>query len=399
MLSVMEDVSGTTPERALLAEDLYRKGMALYRARAWKEAKECFARLRELDPERRGIDWLLNELDHFLRLEQVRPGLAEGRAAPGQATQPRRVVRRLWGVAAPLVLVTLLGTALVAGSGLFAETPPASPSVITQSALLPARASGGRVQVQSAGGDSWQDWANGRLLRLGDRMRALEAGIVDITLGSGKATLHLEPDALITIGSMTADGHVVVRQERGRLLITCESALLSLETPYLVLSQADSGTTAIIEVTAGGTRIRLQRGRALASAGTASATLRAGDEALAGVGQPLIIVPPPTLTLTPLPSATAVPPAATPTPSVTGTATPTPVATLPVVPPTGTRTSIPTQALLAATATQPPATPQPAPPTATATQFVAPPTHTPVPPTETPAAPTHTPPPTATPKR
>ena len=36
------------------AEALYEKGMAHYRRREWIEARECFRRLNELEPNRKG---------------------------------------------------------------------------------------------------------------------------------------------------------------------------------------------------------------------------------------------------------------------------------------------------------------------------------------------------------
>lgn len=52
-------------------EALYAQGMAHYRQRQWREARQCFERLHELAPNRRGIDALIRELDIFLQLETV----------------------------------------------------------------------------------------------------------------------------------------------------------------------------------------------------------------------------------------------------------------------------------------------------------------------------------------
>jgi tetratricopeptide (TPR) repeat protein len=49
---------------------LYNEGMAYYRRRRWREAKECFTRLNVLQPSRR-VEALLRELDIFLQLELV----------------------------------------------------------------------------------------------------------------------------------------------------------------------------------------------------------------------------------------------------------------------------------------------------------------------------------------
>jgi len=52
-------------------EILYQKCMAHYQRREWEAALECFARLRELQPERQGLDDLLDEISWFLQLEAV----------------------------------------------------------------------------------------------------------------------------------------------------------------------------------------------------------------------------------------------------------------------------------------------------------------------------------------
>jgi len=49
---------------------LYNEGMAYYRRRRWREAQECFTRLKALQPSRR-VEALLRELDIFLQLELV----------------------------------------------------------------------------------------------------------------------------------------------------------------------------------------------------------------------------------------------------------------------------------------------------------------------------------------
>lgn len=50
---------------------LYNEGMAHYRRRRWREAKDCFEQVKEQQPNRRGIDALLRELDIFIQLESV----------------------------------------------------------------------------------------------------------------------------------------------------------------------------------------------------------------------------------------------------------------------------------------------------------------------------------------
>ena len=60
-------------EDAKSADALYREGLAYYRRRQWQQARESFQRLRALDPGRRGIDALLDELEIFIRLESFVP--------------------------------------------------------------------------------------------------------------------------------------------------------------------------------------------------------------------------------------------------------------------------------------------------------------------------------------
>jgi tetratricopeptide (TPR) repeat protein len=69
------DAAGGLPEDA---DALYAEGMAHYRRREWSQAKACFARLKTIAPDRRGVDALLNEIDIFVQLQEMRP---EGEAA------------------------------------------------------------------------------------------------------------------------------------------------------------------------------------------------------------------------------------------------------------------------------------------------------------------------------
>jgi len=61
-------------EERLDPDALYDKGMAYYRGRHWQKAKECFERVKSLQPNRRGIDALLDEIEMFLQLESVGTG-------------------------------------------------------------------------------------------------------------------------------------------------------------------------------------------------------------------------------------------------------------------------------------------------------------------------------------
>ncbi len=61
-------------EEQLDAEALYTRGMAHYRRREWQRAMEYFVRLKNLEPNRPGIDALLDELDWFIQLQAMEPG-------------------------------------------------------------------------------------------------------------------------------------------------------------------------------------------------------------------------------------------------------------------------------------------------------------------------------------
>jgi outer membrane protein assembly factor BamD (BamD/ComL family) len=75
-------------------DDLYDLGMAHYRRREWRKALDAFSQLKALDPERRGIEALLSELEIFIKLQEIGPkeqieeSIAEEKAAP-PAEQPK----------------------------------------------------------------------------------------------------------------------------------------------------------------------------------------------------------------------------------------------------------------------------------------------------------------------
>ena len=78
--STAAEVSAPSPaartDQAMTGEDadsLYAEGMAHYRRREWREAKDCFLRLKSVAPDRRGVDALLNEVDLFLQLAAMEP--------------------------------------------------------------------------------------------------------------------------------------------------------------------------------------------------------------------------------------------------------------------------------------------------------------------------------------
>jgi len=108
-------------QRVLDPEELYAQGMAYYRQREWRQAKGCFERLHELEPNRRGIDALIRELDIFLQLETVSDDEGPGETGEqedlgdGSARQAEPATRRsgAWAIALLAVL------AIVVGGGLY----------------------------------------------------------------------------------------------------------------------------------------------------------------------------------------------------------------------------------------------------------------------------------------
>lgn len=76
------------PDEQLDAEALYARGMAHYRRREWQRAMEYFVRLKSLEPNRPGIDALLDELDWFIQLQAMEP---QGQAAEAETAQTRAV--------------------------------------------------------------------------------------------------------------------------------------------------------------------------------------------------------------------------------------------------------------------------------------------------------------------
>ncbi len=68
------------------AEALYRQGMAHYRRRQWRQARDSFQGLKKLDPGWRGVDALLHELDIFINLEDLSPD----ETSPGQAAADQK---------------------------------------------------------------------------------------------------------------------------------------------------------------------------------------------------------------------------------------------------------------------------------------------------------------------
>jgi tetratricopeptide (TPR) repeat protein/uncharacterized protein YraI len=66
-----------------LAEALYYEGMAAYQHRHWEEALDRFTQLKDLQPNRPGLDALLDEVRWFLQLEAAAPRWASNAEDPG----------------------------------------------------------------------------------------------------------------------------------------------------------------------------------------------------------------------------------------------------------------------------------------------------------------------------
>ncbi|MDH7486326.1 MAG: tetratricopeptide repeat protein [Anaerolineae bacterium] len=111
-VGISDSISGPT----LDPEALYQQGMAHYQRREWEAALACFTRLREMQPDRQGIEALLDELSWFLQLEAVEgqggaplgEGRGEGREATAPGTEKRSRHRWLLWLLLPLAVVLLL---------------------------------------------------------------------------------------------------------------------------------------------------------------------------------------------------------------------------------------------------------------------------------------------------
>lgn len=94
-------------------EAWYYEGMAAYQHRRWDEALDCFTRLKELQPDRPGLDALLDEVRWFQQLEAAAPAFAAHETrVPSRAETLRIWRRRLASLGlALLVVFALLGVA------------------------------------------------------------------------------------------------------------------------------------------------------------------------------------------------------------------------------------------------------------------------------------------------
>jgi outer membrane protein assembly factor BamD (BamD/ComL family) len=64
--------AGPSDLMSLSPAELYERGMTHYRRREWVEARTYFRRLKEIEPTRKGIDDLLEDLNLFIQLQSVR---------------------------------------------------------------------------------------------------------------------------------------------------------------------------------------------------------------------------------------------------------------------------------------------------------------------------------------
>lgn len=101
----MNDQAGAAPD-PLDPDDLYEQGLAHYRQRHWREAQECFRRVQEAEPGRRGVEALLRELEMFISLE----GTEE---LPPPLPEPTRSARRWRGGGTILVTVLVVVAAVL----------------------------------------------------------------------------------------------------------------------------------------------------------------------------------------------------------------------------------------------------------------------------------------------
>lgn len=393
------DVNTDKTDDVLLdADALYRQGMAYYRARQWPEARDCFLRLRAAEPDRRGVDGLINELDHFIRLEEVRPSGGASATLDRQPDGRSSPASRAWLFAIPaLIALMLLGAVAMAGSGMFAQGAAPSPSAAVQAHLLTARVASAPVQVAAGGTGPWQEWSNGRLLAERDQIRLGPQGVIELTLADGKVTLHALSDATLTVSRLSANGEAHMLQTDGDVRVQAGSRLFYLDTPALAAQCLEAGSIYRAQASGAQSRLMSERGQVLVTAGDRSLVLGQGETAEAAPGQPVSVQRPAMSTPAPTTAPVSTPAAtntttstATPPPTVTTTATATP---LPATPALSLPTATPTVGPALPTATRTPNAPEP--PTR-----VPAPTDTPAPPTETPVPPTHTPaPPTPTRKR
>lgn len=135
-----EIVIAEPPEDLFDADALYSQGMAHYRRRRWSDARRCFQRVKTLQPNRRGIDALLRELDIFLQLESVEAGasttgLIERPVARGEVQVLEQAPEAAPGPRWWIALVVLLTVIVVVGGVLWYSLglPPFSRDISEQS--------------------------------------------------------------------------------------------------------------------------------------------------------------------------------------------------------------------------------------------------------------------------
>ena len=92
------------------AEALYHEGMANYQRRQWRAALDAFTRLQEIQPDRPGLNTLLDEVQWFLRLEEMGPEGKAKVAPPEESEEQEKPRRRLWWI--PILLLVVGGVAV-----------------------------------------------------------------------------------------------------------------------------------------------------------------------------------------------------------------------------------------------------------------------------------------------
>jgi len=93
--TIPTETASSATEPRVDPETLYQQSMAHYQHREWEAALECFTRLRELQPERQGIEALLDEVSWFLQLDAV-GGEAPGDPGKLETPRARERPRRRW---------------------------------------------------------------------------------------------------------------------------------------------------------------------------------------------------------------------------------------------------------------------------------------------------------------
>ena len=401
-------------------DELYSRGMAHYRAHEWAQAAECFQRVRDLEPDRTGIDRLIGEVNHFIRLQQIRPeppSIGPGAQRKGLTVS---LPWRLLAFATPiLVTAFLIGGVALAGASLWAPEAAPSPSPVPHTALLPARVVTGTVQILPLRATGWQDWVSVRLLQPGDEIQSISDSLIIVDLPDGATTVHLGGGGRLEITASRSDGHLAVRQTSGQSTLSIAGSHVTWQLQHMACSSIAPGSQLRVGTAGDTSWVQVEQGTVTVSGDADAATVERDHEALASAGRSLIIrrtaaaVPvgvsaPATVgpaVVTPSVSPQAVPSVVTPSPVSVATVTPTLQAAVTAVPRLPSSTPAATATPAVATPAVPPARtptseplPPPPPPPTPVPPVVLPPQATPVP-SPTPVPPPDTPVPAPTPTR